>query len=335
MLVIPAKAGLRRQDAEANIRAANGPQGTRQEPRVIQFLLLARHSCVGRNPVLSFVLLFVFLRARASTPPAEERVTSLACPREVTKRRAPRTSRSTGILPFDCARRLRGLLDVHPYTCRKLACLLHAILRTFLRPRAATHGAPVRAARSCAQKQRQQPASCGALACFALLLCLALLLCFVFASARRSALLPGPRRARRAHGGSGPAGGACTMHALFRTHMDVRPENPGMRSRTCRAGCPEGATDRGRLLFGYFLLARQEKVTRSSAGGVEALALEHTRQSERKNWITRGSCRVPCGPFAARMFASASCLRSPACAGLTSGEQELGSSLRWNDEERR
>jgi len=39
MVVIPAKAGLRRQDAEANIRAAIGPQGTRQEPRVIQFSL--------------------------------------------------------------------------------------------------------------------------------------------------------------------------------------------------------------------------------------------------------------------------------------------------------
>jgi len=41
LLVIPAKAGLRRPDAEANIRAANGPYGARQEPRVIQFLALA------------------------------------------------------------------------------------------------------------------------------------------------------------------------------------------------------------------------------------------------------------------------------------------------------
>jgi hypothetical protein len=36
LFVIPAKAGLRRQDAEANVRAANGPCGARQEPRVIQ-----------------------------------------------------------------------------------------------------------------------------------------------------------------------------------------------------------------------------------------------------------------------------------------------------------
>jgi len=34
MLVIPAKAGLRRQYAGANICAANGPKGARQESRV-------------------------------------------------------------------------------------------------------------------------------------------------------------------------------------------------------------------------------------------------------------------------------------------------------------
>jgi hypothetical protein len=38
IVVIPANAGLRRQDAGANVRAANGPKGTRQESRVIQLL---------------------------------------------------------------------------------------------------------------------------------------------------------------------------------------------------------------------------------------------------------------------------------------------------------
>src|SRR5437899_1571169 len=44
-LVIPAKAGLRRQYAGANIRAANGPKGARQESRVIQCLCfyLSKH----------------------------------------------------------------------------------------------------------------------------------------------------------------------------------------------------------------------------------------------------------------------------------------------------
>jgi len=36
--VIPAKAGLRRQDAEANIGEADGPEGAPQERRVIQCL---------------------------------------------------------------------------------------------------------------------------------------------------------------------------------------------------------------------------------------------------------------------------------------------------------
>src|SRR5438309_1492388 len=77
-LVIPAKAGLRRQYAGANIRAANGPKGARQESRVIQCLCfylskhklplacgervtpsarhaLARHSREGGNPVPLFL----------------------------------------------------------------------------------------------------------------------------------------------------------------------------------------------------------------------------------------------------------------------------------------
>ena len=36
--VIPAKAGLRRQDAEANIRDANDPKGEPMDRRVIQWL---------------------------------------------------------------------------------------------------------------------------------------------------------------------------------------------------------------------------------------------------------------------------------------------------------
>jgi hypothetical protein len=39
LLVIPAKAGLRGQDAEANIGEADGPKGAPQERRVIQCLL--------------------------------------------------------------------------------------------------------------------------------------------------------------------------------------------------------------------------------------------------------------------------------------------------------
>jgi len=45
LLVIPAKAGLRRQDAGANIRAANGPKGAPQERREIHFLSLFQRKC--------------------------------------------------------------------------------------------------------------------------------------------------------------------------------------------------------------------------------------------------------------------------------------------------
>jgi hypothetical protein len=68
------------------------------------------------------------------------------------------------------------------------------------------------------------------------------------------------------------------------------------------------------LSFGNFSLHGQRKVTRSSAGGVEALPFK----KKSRNWITCDSSRMPYGPFAARMFASASCLRSPACTGMTS-----------------
>ncbi len=48
-------------------------------------------------------------------------------------------------------------------------------------------------------------------------------------------------------------------------------------------------------------------------GGLFACQFEQ----QRRRWITRRSCGLPFGPFAPRMFASASCLRSPAFAGMT------------------
>jgi hypothetical protein len=77
----------------------------------------------------------------------------------------------------------------------------------------------------------------------------------------------------------------------------------------------QGRMPGDRAAGGVFLwlpfFAQAKKVTRSPAGRVEAL---HFRKSRRRSWITRDSCRVPFGPFATRMFAPASCLRSPAFA---------------------
>jgi hypothetical protein len=72
------------------------------------------------------------------------------------------------------------------------------------------------------------------------------------------ALDPPSRRSRQQSGGSAAqrarAGGA----RVFRRYMDVPSENPAgvLRTRRSRARSP------GALLFGYFLLGTQEKVTR-------------------------------------------------------------------------
>jgi hypothetical protein len=74
---------MRRQDAGANIRVANGPKGTRQESRVIQLLVL-----------LSFLS---SLKCRASTRPAGERVTFFACAKKGNQRNTPPAARLPGI----------------------------------------------------------------------------------------------------------------------------------------------------------------------------------------------------------------------------------------------
>ena len=62
-------------------------------------------------------------------------------------------------------------------------------------------------------------------------------------------------------GGSGPQGGRQGCRPVCRQHRDVLSANPRNPSRTRRAR-PSGA-----LLFGYFLLGTQEKVTRPPTGG--------------------------------------------------------------------
>jgi len=110
-LVIPAKAGLRRQEAGANIRVANVPKDTRQESRAIQFLRLSP-------------------RSKASTRPAGERVTFFACAKKGNQRNTPPAARLPGILPFRSARLLRGSLDVRPCTFSEPAHVVCALLRT-------------------------------------------------------------------------------------------------------------------------------------------------------------------------------------------------------------
>jgi len=57
-------------------------------------------------------------------------------------------------------------------------------------------------------------------------------------------------------------------------HTDVHSTNPGRSART-RSAQREGRGIRGVLLFGYFLLHKQEKVTRSAEGRVKALFIAY------------------------------------------------------------
>ncbi|KYB69021.1 hypothetical protein AGQ50_24470 [Salmonella enterica subsp. enterica] len=59
------------------------------------------------------------------------------------------------------------------------------------------------------------------------------------------------------------------MHGCtpFFAAAGCRVEKPRRRSRTLRSGCSAGASTWGALLFGHFLLGKQEKVTRPPAGG--------------------------------------------------------------------
>ena len=72
------------------------------------------------------------------------------------------------------------------------------------------------------------------------------------------ALDPPSRRSRQQSGGSAAQRARAGSARVFRRYMDVPSENPAgvLRTRRSRARSP------GALLFGYFLLGTQEKVTR-------------------------------------------------------------------------
>jgi len=98
-------------------------------------------------------------------------------------------------------------------------------------------------------------------------------------------------------------------------HTDV--PSADRRSTLAKSEAMDGRRPRHRgcvSLVTFF--AQAKKVTRSpQASGSSAL-----QDRKQGTGLCAASCRAPFGPFAARMFAPASCLRSPACAGMTSEE---------------
>jgi len=90
--------------------------------------------------------------------------------------------------------------------------------------------------------------------------------------------LRGPRMTRRVGGGK-PAGWPAGMRASFSPGQDALSKNPGTHPRTWRAAGPQGASSGGALLFGYFLLGKQEKVTRAAAAARKPAAGEPGRDN--------------------------------------------------------
>ena len=82
-------------------------------------------------------------KAKASAPPAEERVTFFACAKKVTKESTPQMARPPGILPCGSASRLRGSLDAHPVHSANWRASCAPPCGLFLRRLAAPYGAPV------------------------------------------------------------------------------------------------------------------------------------------------------------------------------------------------
>ena len=91
------------------------------------------------------------------------------------------------------------------------------------------------------------------------------------------ALLSGPLRARRAHGGEVAQRSRAGCARVCSQDRDVLSANPVVRSRSRRAGCPETALA-GCVSLGYFSLHKQREVTRSAEGRVEACSSQRPKQ---------------------------------------------------------
>jgi hypothetical protein len=266
---------------------------------------------------------------------------SLLAQRKVTKRNAPRLPRPSGILPCGCARGLRGSQTAHPCTdCERTRIVRAPAARPFLRPRAAANGGPGSSAHSMcaeagagaqarAQAQARTQARAGAVTgnppqSIAL------------ASAHMEcALLPGPVRARRAHGGKVAQRSRAQCARVRSQHTDVLSANPVVRSRSRRAGCPQTAPG-GCPFFGLLFFGQAKKsdpLGRRPSGSIALASNPLLRrrsgspafqeQKQRKNWI----------PASVGMT-SESRNRIPACAEITSRAQTANSGNRWTDEQK-
>jgi len=203
--------------------------------------------------------------------------------KESNQRNTPPVARSPGILPSDSARLLRGSLNVHPCTCSERARIVRALLRTFLRSLAAPQGAPLGGI----LPQKQRLSSIFQLRAISVTVSLRLFACIETwrgSKSRKQLLLRqdaaqmgplwrGERVEEKPEGArAGCARGRCA-------HMDVRSATPGARSRTWRAGCPEGAL-LGVCFFRLPFFAQAKKGDSLARRASESSALLGTTQSK-------------------------------------------------------
>ena len=132
----------------ANIRAANGPQGTRQEPCVIQCLLPPL--VIPAQAGIQFLLL-IFFRARAFARPSGARVTFLARARKVTKRTRPSACRPPRILRCGFASAACVPRIAHPCASRGIGAIHRAAPAGIAASAAAMRWGPEERRASCAQ----------------------------------------------------------------------------------------------------------------------------------------------------------------------------------------
>lgn len=204
-----------------------------------------RHSGKSRNPVS--LLCSVRHPCLFSAPLPGARVTSLCLAKEKSPReRPPREHVLSTSLCSGCASGRRGSPKAHPCACGELARILRAILRTDPSSARRVRGAPLGAlpARLVGRSE-----------------CTGFTPNQAWVAVVEAGFFRGPCAAVRA-GRSGPQGGRKGLRPLAAA--------PGMARRQARPARTDFSSMEGRktqhrggLLFGDFLLAKQEKVTRA------------------------------------------------------------------------
>jgi hypothetical protein len=280
--------------------SAAGPQGGGQEPGVRE----RRHCAAGAARTAQPAR-----RAEGRSPESREGQPTLApCAQSLCSR---------------CASPLRGSLTVHPWTGIELAHLLWATLRAFPAQPRRERRDPLSAHRA---RQSNSPSSAfgtfsrlagegGSTANTKACTCRKLLRLGCAGCAVNGA----PMQWRSGAGKARRVGAMDCAQLAASTWMCCQP-TPGAAARSRRTGVRRPLR-RGGLLFGYFLLATQEKVTRSPKASESSAPKDAPRSDVKFNNVpvtgTLHSQGRRSGPFAKLIFASASCLRSPAYAGTT------------------